>query len=79
MGPVGLVGRGAGGAPAGHEGGAGWDGGRVRAGCGVGCGAVAGVDVRKGATWVAPFLGGCPAASYSPTPSPVQYHRRWWA
>ena len=22
---------------------------------------------------------GCPAASYSPTPSPVQYHRRWRA
>ena len=28
---------------------------------------------------VGPFLDGCPAASYSPTPFPVQYHRRWWA
>ena len=25
---------------------------------------------------VSPFLNVCPAASYSPTPSPVQYHRR---
>jgi hypothetical protein len=25
------------------------------------------------------FICLCPAVSYSPTPSPVQYHRRWWA
>ena len=41
-------------------------------------GSVPDADMPNGAApcGVAPFGNGCPAVSYSPTPSPGQYHRR---
>ena len=35
------------------------------------------VDMPKAhPVWGGPLVNGCPAATYSPTPSPGQYHRR---
>jgi hypothetical protein len=33
-------------------------------------------QIKKGPPEGDPFLNNCPATSYSPTPSQVQYHRR---
>jgi hypothetical protein len=38
-----------------------------------------GMPEGPGRDRLGPSGNGCPAASYSPTPSPGQYHRRWEA